>query len=113
MKKQRNQKQQREDALKNLPKTQFEKDRGWKRAEEEIKRIGYTGEAMEKQRRGLQAGGTHNVPFRVMDADSVWEMMENGVSSNKIVDYIYDTKGKLSLESQYVKNQRKNKNKDK
>ena len=89
MKKQHNQKQQREDALKNLPKTQFEKDAGLKRGKEIVDEMGLTDKSLVGFMKGYKMGGVHNAPFSVMDADSVWEMMENGVSSNKIVDYIY------------------------
>jgi len=115
------QKKQRKDALKSnhkkyyqsklppeLTKSEYEKDIALKRAMEKVDEMGLSDETLLKSMRGLRIGGYNQKPWQVMDSDSVWEMMENGVSSNEIIDYIYDTEGKLSLESQYKKNQRKN-----
>lgn len=116
-----NQKKQRKDALESnhnkyykkkqpqplIPKSW--KEEGLKRGMEYVDGIGLSDDTLLKSIKGLRVGGYNLKPWQVMDSDSVWEMMENGVSSDEIIDYIYDTEGKLSLESQYKKNQRKNK----
>jgi len=117
-----NQKKQREDALKSnhkkyyksklppeLTKSEYEKDIALKRAIAKVDEMGMTDETLLKSIKGLRVGGYNLKPWQVMDSDSVWEMMENGVSSDEIIDAIYDTEGKLSLESQYKKNKRKEK----
>jgi len=106
-----NQKKQRGDARKKLPpltKSEYEKDIALKRAIEKVDEMGLSDDTLKMSMRGLRVGGYNLKPWQVMDSDSVWEMMENGVPINDIIDEIYDTEGKLSFESQYKKNQRKN-----
>lgn len=104
------QKKRRKDALKNLPqltKSEYEKTIALKRAIDKVDDMGLSDDTLKKSMRGLRVGGWNLKPWQVMDTDSVWEMMENGVPMDDIIDKIYDTEGKLSFESQYKKNQRK------
>lgn len=77
----------------------------FRRAELEIARLGITDYYMEATMAGKKIGGIPSKPFPVEDGDAIWEMIENGVDSQKIVDKIYDTRGKMKYSStQYMKN---------
>lgn len=66
------------------------------RAELEIARLGIHDDYLVNRMLGKKIGGNPNhVNFRVQDNDAVWEMIENKVDTNEIVDKIYNTRGKM------------------
>jgi hypothetical protein len=91
-------------------KSQAEKDEAWKRAEKKIAEQNLNDIHLKKLISGKMNSGVYwngANPFVVEDGESIWEMMENDIPTDKILDTIYNNKGKAKL-SKYLKNKQKN-----
>lgn len=85
-------------------KSEAEKAEAFKRAEEKIADLQlndiHLKHVMSGGKNGVYYG---NVPFVVDNPEAIWEMMENEVSTDKILSQIYDNRGKMNP-SKYLKN---------
>ena len=77
------------------------------RAKKIIKDKGLSDDYMVGRMEGKKIGGKPNAPFRVMDNEAIWIMMENNIPTDNILEVVYETRGKMS-KSAYLKNKEDN-----
>ena len=69
----------------------IEKDNAFARAKEKIDDAGITDIHLKEVLSGKNVGGQYwlgTQPFTVDDPEVIWEMIQNGVASDKIIDHV-------------------------